>query len=101
MLVKHNYKIEDHDTKRVYIAYHHWHEDILLEVYKSTPEGSRFMIPLKISKEMASRINLPNAYRIEGSLYWNIPTQNTQLISTCFNACDSVVSQNYISTSGN
>lgn len=79
--------MEDHNKARRYIAYHHWHEAILKEAYQNGLNGVSYKIPYKINKTLKDVVGLEDASKVGGGLYWNIPTQNLDLITATFNEC--------------
>jgi len=88
--------MQDHNEHRRYIAYHHWHKAILKKAYQNGLNGESSKIPYQIDKTLKDSVGLEDASKVKGGLYWNIPTQNLNLIETTFNECIMEITANKI-----
>lgn len=82
----HGFSVQDHNAKDIYIAYHHWHPNILSMHFDNSRKFPKVNVPTTISKALSMAIDMPDRDRRSGEDVVNYPNQSRGCVSTTFNA---------------
>lgn len=91
-LRKNGFNVSDSPTTKRYIAYHHWHNAILLNAHNIRKDGKPMKIPLKISSSIATSIDIPKSDLLSGGEAFNIPNQSEAHIGAFYDELQSEIS---------